>query len=132
MTDYKDLEVWKKSMDLVESIYNNVVQNMPESEKYGLTDQIKRCVVSIPLNIAEGSGRNTTKQYIRFLYISMGSCCELETILLICERLGFIKNISSFMDEIKSIKMMLNALITSLKNKLRITKHEQRTTKSEV
>jgi len=62
--DYKDLEVWKKSVVLVKEVYNICNNNFPIEEKYGLVDQIKRSSVSIPANIAEGSGRNTTKEFI--------------------------------------------------------------------
>lgn len=76
--DHKDLDVWKKSMDLVESIYK-ITQIFPDSEKFGLTTQMRRAVVSIPSNIAEGSARKGDKELIQFLHIAIGSLSELET-----------------------------------------------------
>ena len=83
---YQDLEVWKKSIELVKSIYI-LTHNFPEDEKYGLTSQIRRAVVSIPSNIAEGSARTTTKDFSHFLAISLGSVAELETQLIIWKNL---------------------------------------------
>ena len=79
---HKDLEVWKKSMDLVADVYK-LMKQLPESEKYGLIFQIKRSSISIPSNIAEGAGRASTKEFIRFLDIATGSLGELETQLLL-------------------------------------------------
>ena len=82
--DYKDLNVWKDSIDLVENIYK-LVNTFPKEEVYALTDQLKRASVSIPSNIAEGSNRNTTKEFIQFLYIALGSASEVETQLIISQ-----------------------------------------------
>ena len=90
--DYKDLEVWKKSISLVKTIYS-ICNDFPKEERYGLVDQIKRSAVSISANIAEGSGRNTTKEFIQFLYISLGRACELETHLIISKEVGYLANI---------------------------------------
>jgi four helix bundle protein len=76
MKSHKDLDVWKKSMDLVTDIYR-VTKDFPKEEIYGLTNQMRRCVVSIPSNIAEGGGRNSKREFIQFLYISLGSVSEL-------------------------------------------------------
>ena len=75
---YNDLDVWKVSRELVKSIYD-VTKEFPKEEQYGLINQIRRCAVSIPSNIAEGCGRNHTKDSIQFFYISRGSIFELET-----------------------------------------------------
>ena len=72
------MEVWKKSMDLVESVYQ-MTNIFPDSEKFGLTNQIRRAVVSIPSNIAEGSGRKSDKELIQFIHIAIGSLAEVET-----------------------------------------------------
>lgn len=114
--DYKQLNVWLKSMDLVTNIYS-LVKTLPREELYALADQIKRCSVSIPSNIAEGSGRNTTKEYIQFVYIAQGSASELETQLIIGKNLGFFQNIDHYIEEINIIRKMLNGLINSLKKK---------------
>ena len=81
-TNYKNLIVWQKSIQLVKEIYI-IVSKFPKEEKYWLVDQIKRCVVSIPSNIAEWHERNYNSEIIRFLYISKGSTAELETQLII-------------------------------------------------
>ena len=85
MKSHKDLIVWKKSMDLVQITYE-FSTNYPDSEKFGLISQMRRAAVSVPSNIAEGAARNSTKEYIRFLYIALGSLSELETQILISTR----------------------------------------------
>ncbi len=80
MTNFKTLEAWKKSMSLVKSIYL-LTRNFPKEEIYGLTSQLKRAAVSVPANIAEGSGRQYKKDTIQFLYIARGSLYEVETLL---------------------------------------------------
>ena len=114
MKDYKELIVWQKSIELVKDIYK-ICKEFPKEELYSLTDQIKRSVVSVPANIAEGSGRNTTKEFIQFLYIALGSVCELETHLIISKEIGYLYN--KHLLEIQEIQKMLNGLINSLKNK---------------
>ena len=110
--NYKDLKVWQKGVDLVVVIYKLSTQ-FPAEEKYGIASQIKRCSVSIPSNIAEGSGRGTDKEFKRFLEISLGSCNELETQLIISDRLGFLKEneLSETYKSIAEISNMLIALI---------------------
>lgn len=115
MSDYKELKVWEISIDLVEKIYN-LVKKFPKDEVYGLSSQIKRASISISSNIAEGANRNTKKEFIHFLYISLGSASELETQLIIAKRLNFVNNIKSEIESITIIRKMLNALIRSLKN----------------
>jgi len=85
---HKDLDVWKLSIQLVKDIYQ-LSSKFPSDEKFGLVAQIRRAVVSIPSNISEGAARNSDKDYIRFLYISLGSLSEIETQLIIAEELGF-------------------------------------------
>ena len=114
---HKDLEVWKKSMDLVEDVYK-LMKQLPESEKYGLISQIKRSSISIPSNIAEGAGRASTKEFIRYLDIATGSLSELETQLLLLERLGFCSTEENLTEEIQTIGKMLYGLKLSLKKKI--------------
>lgn len=90
MHNFKDLKVWQKSIDLAVDIYR-AMSSYPNEEKYGLVSQMKRCSVSIPSNIAEGSGRGTNKDFKRFLDISQGSAFELETQLIISQRLALIE-----------------------------------------
>jgi four helix bundle protein len=112
MKTHKDLNVWNKSMDLVQNIYE-ISSNYPESEKFGLVSQMRRSAVSVPSNIAEGAARNSTKEYIRFLYIALGSLSELETQILISTRLGYIHNYND--EGIIEIRKMLLSLIKKLK-----------------
>ena len=89
MYNYKELIVWQKSMTLVEKVYK-LTSNFPAEEKFGLTSQIRRCAVSIPSNIAEGTGRKSKKVFRQFLEISNGSINELKTQLEISKRIGFL------------------------------------------
>jgi len=91
MHNFKELKVWQKAIDLAVDIYK-AMASYPNDEKYGLVSQMKRCSVSIPSNIAEGSGRGTNKDFNRFLEISQGSAFELETQLIISQRLALIEN----------------------------------------
>jgi four helix bundle protein len=85
---YRDLEVWKLSIDFVKKVYQ-VTHNFPASEKFGLINQIRRAAISIPSNIAEGQGRNSTKEFKQFLAISLGSLAELETQLIIAKEIEY-------------------------------------------
>lgn len=89
MTDYKDLIVWQKSMELARIIYR-LTSRFPRDEVFGLTNQIRRAVVSIPSNIAEGFGRGSDREFIYFLRISKGSAAEVETQILISEDLHYV------------------------------------------
>jgi len=117
MNDYKDLKVWQEAIDLVEEIYK-IINSFPKNETYALADQLKRAAVSIPSNISEGASRNTLKEYIQFLYIALGSSSEVETQLIIAERLGYVENIGSIFEQITKVRKMLNKLINTLKQKL--------------
>lgn len=114
---YKNLTVWQKSIDLVEHLYI-IVKLLPKEETYGLSDQIRRAAISIPSNIAEGANRNSTKEYIQFLYIALGSAAEVETQIIIASRIGYVSDIETTLERINEVKKMINALITSLKKKL--------------
>lgn len=112
---HKDLLVWKKSIDLVEQIYKFTKQ-FPKEELYGITNQMRRCAVSIPANIAEGSGRKNKAEFIQFLHIALGSASELETHLIISQRLGFLSSNSydEIMNALNEIIKMICGLINSL------------------
>ena len=99
-------------MDLVQNTYESS-SNFPNEEKFGLTSQMRRAAVSVPSNIAEGAARNSTKEYIRFLYISLGTLSELETQFLISIRLGYLNNYND--ESIVEIRKMLLSLIKKLK-----------------
>ncbi len=98
-------------MALCEEVYF-LTKSFPKEEVYGLTSQIRRCVVSIPSNIAEGKGRNSDKEFTRFLQISLGSLYELQTQLELALKLGFTEDISNALDISIEIEKMLNTLIT--------------------
>lgn len=113
MKSHKDLKVWQESMSLVEDVYKKTTL-FPKEELYGLTSQIKRSVISIPSNIAEGAGRKSPKEFKRFLYIALGSASELDTQIEIAIRLGFIEYDKNIFDKIYFVKHMLVKLIDSL------------------
>ena len=116
LRSYKDLELWKKSMDLVVDIYK-LTKDFPSQEKFGLISQIRRAAVSIPSNIAEGSSRNNTKEFIQFLYIANGSLSEIETQLEIASRLGYLTTFETLIVNIKYIRKLMGGLINVLKAK---------------
>lgn len=87
---FEDLRVWKEAMDLVGEIFE-VTAGFPKGEVYGLTNQIRRAVVSVPSNIAEGCGKRTDKDFVRYLYNALGSAKEVKCQLMIAVRLGFLK-----------------------------------------
>ena len=91
VTDYKDLDLWQKGIEIVDKIYDLTGQ-FPEQEVYGLARQMQRAAVSIPSNIAEGFQRNSTKEYKQYLRIALGSCGELDTQLVISNRRNYIKD----------------------------------------
>jgi len=115
MHRYKDLEVWKKSMDLVQVVYA-LTRTFPDHEKFGVVSQLNRCAVSIPSNIAEGAGRNSKGEFKQFIGIAVGSLFELETQVLITNRIGYtsddVKN--SIASEVETIHKMLFGLKKSL------------------
>ncbi|SFI79098.1 four helix bundle protein [Myroides guanonis] len=113
---HRDLNVWQESMDLVEKVYL-IVKNFPKEELYGLTSQIKRSAISVPSNIAEGAGRKSNLEWMRFLYISLGSLSELETQLELGVRLKFMDDEVILFEQIKYIRNMLSRLIESLNRK---------------
>ena len=110
--------MWQKGYGLCLEIYR-ITAKFPKEERYGLTSQIRRSVVSIPSNIAEGYGRKSTSDYIRMLYISYGSVCELETQILLAGDLDLIEKgeLDTLKEDIAEIERMLKALIKSLENK---------------
>lgn len=116
---YRDLEVWKRSMDLVTSCYA-LSDGLPSSETYGLRSQIRRAAVSIPANIAEGHGRDHLKDYLRHLSIANGSLKELETHLLIAARLGYSKqdHIETLLRTTSEVGRMLSGLSRKLRERV--------------
>lgn len=122
MKSYQDLDVWKKAMDLADRLYD-ITSSFPKEERYGLASQLTRAGVSLPSNIAEGSNRPGTKDFIRFLGISLGSVAEIETQLLIAGRRNFLpmEERDKLLEECSSIGRMLRGLQRSLTQKLTST-----------
>lgn len=110
--DYKNLIVWQNSINLCVSIYE-ILEKFPEIEKYSLSNQMRRAAISIPSNIAEGIGRSYEKDTLKFLYISKGSLFELETQIIICQKVKYLNEeiVSQLLLKIEEIKKMLNNLI---------------------
>ncbi len=119
MHNFKELIVWKDSMKLAKSIYL-VCLEFPGDERFGLTTQIKRSAVSVPSNIAEGAGRNSDKEFLRFLSISTGSLFELETHLLLAADLDFINLdwVKTLLDEVADLQKKLYRFCQQLELKV--------------
>ena len=115
----EDLIVWQKAMDLTEEIYRPV-KFLPREETYALSDQMRRAVISIPSNIAEGQGRNSNKEFANFLSIARGSLAELKTQLQICLRLKYLSESESeyALNLCIEIHKMLNTFISKLRSKI--------------
>ncbi|MBC8053528.1 MAG: four helix bundle protein [Sphingobacteriaceae bacterium] len=111
MHNFKELRVWQKSIDLTVEVYT-ALSTFPDDEKFGLISQMKRASVSIPSNIAEGAGRNSNKEFKHFLSISLGSIFELETQLIISNRLGLVgdKSTQELNIKITDLQKMIFAL----------------------
>ena len=114
--DFKDLIVWQKAMELVAEVYI-LVKKLPKEELFALSDQMRRAAISTPSNIAEGQGRNSSKEYVRFLAFAKGSKAELETQLLLCVKINYLNilEIETAINLIHEIGKMINALQKSLK-----------------
>jgi four helix bundle protein len=117
MHRFKELTVWQKAVDLAVDVYQ-VTKRFPSEERFGLISQINRCGVSMPSNIAEGAGRNTDGEFNHFLGISVGSSCELETQLIIANRLNFLtqNDLVVLSNKIADIQNMTFGLQKSLKS----------------
>ena len=116
---HKELDVWKIGIDMVKDVYQ-LTALFPDSEKYGLSSQMRRCAVSIPSNIAEGAARHTPKEFNNFLYIARGSLSELDTQFIIAEHLEYWKKYerkNQIQSKMFELSNKLNALINSIKSK---------------
>jgi len=115
MKSYQELEVWQKSMNLTTLIYQ-ITQNFPRSEMYGLTNQMRRSAIAVPSNIAEGYGRGHRLEYIQFLRVAYGSSLELETQLILAQRIGYVSETEAQETGafLQSVQMMLNKLMKAL------------------
>ena len=113
---FRDLDVWKLSIEIVKNIYQ-ITNKFPNSEIYGLTSQLRRSAISIPSNIAEGQGRNSSKEFRQFLGIALGSLAELETQLIIAKEIEYLtgENLIPLLTDLDVIRKMIKALASSLK-----------------
>ena len=113
---YRDLEVWKLSVNFVKEIYQ-VTGKFPKSEIYGLTNQIRKAAVSIPSNIAEGQGRNSSKEFKQFLAMALGSLAELETQLIIATEINYLaeEQLDRFLVGLDRIRKMIKGLPSRLR-----------------
>ncbi len=118
MRNYNNYTVWKLSHELVQFIYNKIVPVFPQSETYDLARQMKRAAYSVPLNIVEGSGRNSEKDFVHFLDISLGSILELEYCCLLAKDLRYIdvEIYKTVNGKVNDIKAMLIKLIKSIRD----------------
>lgn len=119
INSFRDLKVWQASMDVAEEVYK-LTREFPKQETYGLSSQIQRAAVSVPSNIAEGNGRDSTKEYVHFLSIAIGSLFELETQLVLAKRLGYLgqEELGTILPKIEEISRMTRGLQKALKAKL--------------
>jgi four helix bundle protein len=113
---YRDLETWQLAMDLVTEVYR-VSKHFPKEELYGLTNQLRRAAVSVPSNIAEGQGRDSTNEFSHHLSIAHGSLCEVETQLLISTRLGYLNQGDA--DKLASLTASVGRLLRGLSRSLK-------------
>ena len=116
MHDYKKLNVWKESIELITEVYK-ITSKFPSTEKFCLISQINRCAVSIASNIAEGAGRNTDGEFRQFLGTAKGSSYELETQLIVSNNLGYISidELNDLIEKLEYVQKMIHNLIKSLK-----------------
>lgn len=119
MHNYKELILWQKARILVKEIYL-LIADFPEDEKFGLISQIKRSVISVPSNVAEGAGRSSDKDFLRFLDIANGSAFELETQIQLAYDLGFINenDLQNISDKLTEVQKLIYGFKSKLTNKL--------------
>jgi len=115
---HKNLIVWQKAIDLIPFIYD-ISRKFPDEEKFGLTSQLQRAVTSISINVAEGAARMSDKEFLRFEYISSGSISEVDTLLIIAQKLNYINEDDYLLanEKLNEVAALLNGLIKKLKTK---------------
>jgi four helix bundle protein len=116
---FRELKAWQLGMDLAERVYL-MTDSFPKSELYGLTSQIRRAAVSIPSNLSEGCGRDSTKEFLHFIAIAIGSICELETQILLSHRLKYINmsDLETILGLLTEAKKTIRGLQKALKAKI--------------
>jgi four helix bundle protein len=116
INSYKDLNIWQLGIELTVDIYK-LSKDFPQEERFGIISQIRRASSSVPINIAEGWGRNSTKSYSQFLKQARGSLYELETELIIANKIGYLKeDTGEIFDKMTTLSKMINSLINKLDN----------------
>jgi len=115
MKTHKDLEIWQLGIELVSEIYQ-ITQNFPKEEMYGLTSHIRKSAISYPSNISEGAARQSKKEYIQFVYVALASLSELETQLIIANKIGYIEKLS-ILEKIETIRRKTLNFLKFLKRK---------------
>jgi len=116
--NYRQLIAWQKAMELAERIYR-LVEELPDEERFGLSYQLRKCAVSIPSNIAEGHTRRSTREYLQFISITLGSIAEAETQLLLAVRLGMVKPEQTI--PIEDLMVEVGKMLRAIEGKLRPT-----------
>ena len=118
MRNFREYDVWKRSISFTSGIYR-LTDNFPDKEKFGMTSQLRRACVSISSNIAEGCSRNSEKDFARFVEIALGSAFEVETLLTICEEVGYLSHeqVKTERDQLQVIQKGLNSLYTRLRGR---------------
>ena len=117
MRNFRELDIWQESMQVVVETYQ-LVKLFPKEEEYGMKIQVKRAVTSIPSNIAEGCSRSSQKEFKHYLEISVGSSFEVETNIILAEKLGMISNeeLTSFLPKLNILQKQINSLISKIKS----------------
>ncbi len=117
--NFRELKIWQRGIELSVMIYE-ISNDFPAEERYGLCSQLRRASVSVPSNIAEGSSRNSQKEFIHYLSIASGSCAEVETQLEIAKRLGFVNEVqlATPLNETREIQKMIHSFSASIESKL--------------
>jgi four helix bundle protein len=117
LRNHKDLDAWKESLGLVDSVYR-ATKGFPPGEIYGLVSQMRRAAVSVPSNIAEGAARASRKEFSQFLYMALGSLSELETQIIIARRLGYTDQEHGMLNQVDTVRRLLSGLIRHLRERV--------------
>ena len=124
---YRELEVWQLAMSLAEDVYG-ILKDLPNEERFALSNQLRRAVISVPSNIAEGFGRDSTKDFLHFIAMARGSLYEVMTQMELAVRLDYVPEQEGFLEKAERVGMMLNALSVRLRRRLTAPMSEPRTT----
>jgi four helix bundle protein len=123
---YRELEVWQLAMSLAEDVYG-ILKDLPNEERFALSNQLRRAVISVPSNIAEGFGRDSTKDFLHFIAMARGSLYEVMTQMELVVRLDYVPEQEGFLEKAERVGMMLNALSVRLRRRLTSPTSEPRT-----